>query len=138
MVPPNTVVERPSGRTRASELRASPAGSRETARASGALCAFETGSDHSSVHVILCYCDFMKNITVSVPDETYRQARIRAAQLDTSVSALVREFLEGLGGEESEFERRRLLQAEVLAEIGRFRASDRLSRDEVHERDALR
>jgi len=80
----------------------------------------------------------MKNITVSVPDETYRQARIRAAQLDTSVSALVREFLEGLGGEESEFERRRLLQAEVLAEIGRFRASDRLSRDEVHERDALR
>lgn len=80
----------------------------------------------------------MKNITVSVPDETYRQARVRAAELDTSVSALVRGFLEGLGEKESEFERRRRLQAEVLAEIGRFRAGDRLSRDEAHDRDALR
>ena len=31
----------------------------------------------------------MKNITVSVDEETHRMARIRAAQLDTSVSALV-------------------------------------------------
>ena len=38
----------------------------------------------------------MRNITVSVDDETYRQARIVAAQRDTSVSALVREFLAGL------------------------------------------
>lgn len=38
----------------------------------------------------------MRNITVSVDDETYRQARIVAAQRDTSVSALVREFLGGL------------------------------------------
>ena len=35
----------------------------------------------------------MKNITVSVDDETYRQARIRAAELGTSVSAVVRRFL---------------------------------------------
>ena len=32
----------------------------------------------------------MKNITVSIDDETYRQARIRAAVWDTSMSALVR------------------------------------------------
>ena len=38
----------------------------------------------------------MKNITVSVDDETHRMARIRAAELDTSVSALVREFLRGI------------------------------------------
>ena len=38
----------------------------------------------------------MKNITVSVDNETYRRARIVAAQQDTSVSALVREFLNGL------------------------------------------
>ena len=35
----------------------------------------------------------MKNITVSVSDEIYRRARIRAAELGTSVSALVAEFL---------------------------------------------
>ena len=35
----------------------------------------------------------MKNITVSVDEETHRMARIHAAELDTSVSALVGEFL---------------------------------------------
>ncbi len=38
----------------------------------------------------------MKNITVSVDEETHRLARIRAAELDTSVSALVREYLQTL------------------------------------------
>ena len=36
----------------------------------------------------------MKNITVSVDEETHRLARIRAAELDTSVSALVRKLPE--------------------------------------------
>ncbi len=36
----------------------------------------------------------MKNITLKVDDETYRKARIWAAQEGTSVSALVREFLQ--------------------------------------------
>ena len=35
----------------------------------------------------------MKNITVTLDDETYRKARIRAAELDTSVSAIVRKYL---------------------------------------------
>lgn len=35
----------------------------------------------------------MKNITVSVDEETYRRARIKAAEEDTSVSALVKRFL---------------------------------------------
>ena len=35
----------------------------------------------------------MKNITLSVDDETYRLARIRAAEAGTSVSALVRAYL---------------------------------------------
>lgn len=76
----------------------------------------------------------MRNITLSVPDETYRKARTRAAELDTSVSALVRSFLEELAGEESDFARRRRLQDELLASVERFRAADRLSRDEVHGR----
>ena len=42
----------------------------------------------------------MRNITVSVDDETHRMARIRAAELDTSVSALVRGYLRSLGGDD--------------------------------------
>ena len=80
----------------------------------------------------------MKNITVTVPDQVYRRARVRAAARDTSVSALVREFLAGLGNDETDFERRKRLQAEVLASVRRFRAGGRLRRDQAHDRDALR
>ena len=80
----------------------------------------------------------MKNLTVSLPNDVYRSARIKAAEQDTSVSALVKEFLIGLAEGESDFERRKRLQAEVLATITGFQAGDRLSRDEVHDRDALR
>ncbi|MDE0356483.1 MAG: ribbon-helix-helix protein, CopG family [Gammaproteobacteria bacterium] len=38
----------------------------------------------------------MRNITVSVDEETHRRVRARAAELDTSVSALVRDFLKRL------------------------------------------
>ena len=80
----------------------------------------------------------MKNITVSVPEEVYRRARVMAAERDSSVSALVKEFLTGLGREESDFERGKRLQDEVLATIRRFRASHRLTRDAVHRRRAVR
>jgi plasmid stability protein len=80
----------------------------------------------------------MKNITVSLPNDTYRRARIKAAERDTSVSALVREFLIGLGEEESDFERRKRLQAEVLASIKDFHAGDRMTREEAHRRNAIR
>jgi len=35
----------------------------------------------------------VKNITVSLDHETYRRARVIAAERDTSVSALVKQFL---------------------------------------------
>ena len=47
----------------------------------------------------------MKNITVTLDDETYRKARIRAAELDTSVSAIVRKYLTQFAEGESRFER---------------------------------
>ena len=80
----------------------------------------------------------MKNITVSLPDDVYRKARMKAAERDTSVSALVRHFLENLAGTETDFERRKRLQNELLGSIRSFRAGDRLERDRVHERRALR
>lgn len=70
--------------------------------------------------------------------EVYRRARIKAAENDTSVSALVREFLMNLGEKESDYERRQRMQKEVLGSIKKFRAGDRLKRDAIHDRNALR
>lgn len=76
----------------------------------------------------------MKNITVSVPDDIYRAARIRAAERGSSVSGLVAEYLRSLSDRDLEFSRLETQQRRVQAEIGRFRAGDRLDRSEVHSR----
>lgn len=80
----------------------------------------------------------MKNITVSIHEELYRKARVRASELDTSVSAVVREFLSRFAGEETDYDRRKRLERETLDSIDTFRGSDRLTRDDAHDRDALR
>ena len=96
----------------------------------------------------------MKNITVSVDEETHRLARTRAAELDTSVSALVRNYLRALAGDQSkesvtmeqarerEFERRRQLMGEVIDDIratrSGFRAVDNLTREELYDRARAR
>ena len=76
----------------------------------------------------------MKNITVSLDDETYRRARIKAAEANTSVSALVKRVLTEFTAEESRPERLKRVEDETRARIKNFRARDRLTRDEVHER----
>ena len=76
----------------------------------------------------------MKNITVSLDDDTYRRARVAAAELDTSVSALVKRYLTTLAGKETEAERLKREERAIRARITGFRASDRLSRDEIHGR----
>ena len=86
----------------------------------------------------LCYCESVKNVTVSIPDDIYRRARIAVAERETSLSAMVRGFLMTLGQEESESERLKRLQKEVLSTVRRFRAGDRLTRDQVHQRNAFR
>ncbi len=101
----------------------------------------------------------MRNITVSVDDETHRRARIRAAELDTSVSALVRTYLQSLvdssgesaakaGESETPLELRRRELDEVLADFDArgvgLRSCDNLTRDELYDEatgggpDALR
>ncbi|MGI9156604.1 MAG: hypothetical protein ACR2FG_08205 [Marmoricola sp.] len=76
----------------------------------------------------------MKNITVAVPDEVYREARIRAAEQGTSVSSLVSEYLGEISGEASEFLRLEAQQRRIQSDIGPFRACDRVGRDEIHDR----
>ena len=87
----------------------------------------------------------MKNITISIDDDLYRRARMKAAEQGTSISALFRDFLIRLTvGEaaETEFQRLAREEQELRVELGAWRiglkAEHNLSRDELHERHALR
>ncbi|MYC63650.1 MAG: hypothetical protein F4X16_12620 [Caldilineaceae bacterium SB0661_bin_34] len=96
----------------------------------------------------------MKNITVSIDETTHRIAHIRAAELDRSVSALVREFLRSLvqsrpvpARDEAQptvdaFASHRRTINEVVEEIrarnSGFSAADNLSREELYDRNRAR
>ena len=76
----------------------------------------------------------MKNITVTVDDETYRKARIKAAERDTSVSALVKHFLAELAVGESDTEQLKREERALRERIASFRAADRIPREDLHRR----
>jgi plasmid stability protein len=78
----------------------------------------------------------MKNITVSVDDETYRRARVKAAESATSVSALVRRFLSEPASAESDVERLKHEERDLRARIVAFTAGNRVSRQDAHGRGA--
>jgi plasmid stability protein len=76
----------------------------------------------------------MRNITVSMEDDLVRRAKVRAAQEDSSVSAVVRRFLEDYARTETEFERLRQKEIDLRRQIKHFDATDRLTRDELYDR----
>ena len=91
----------------------------------------------------------MKVISVAVGDETYRLARIKAAQNGTSMSAMLRDYLlqmlseDGiLPPEETEPQRRSRKLDDVMvrfeAEGVGLDASERLSREDLYDRNASR
>ena len=91
----------------------------------------------------------MKVISVAVDDETHRLARIKAAQNGTSMSAMLRDYLMQIllqdgdrGPEETEPQRRARMLDDVMAKfesegVG-LDASERLSREELYDRNAAR
>jgi uncharacterized protein YdaU (DUF1376 family) len=79
----------------------------------------------------------VKNITISLDDETYRRACLIAAERGTSVSALVRQFLVDLVSSGSERERLKQEERALRDRVTAFRASDRLPRDDAHDRHEL-
>jgi len=56
----------------------------------------------------------MKNITLKIDDETYRKARLKAAENGTSVSAMVREILIRETADDGDREARRIASLEEL------------------------
>jgi hypothetical protein len=76
-----------------------------------------------------------RNITLSMPEELVRQAKVAAAQRDMSVSALVARLLEQLVGEARDDEQvwaeeRRLMDEGIGMQVGDVT----WTRDDLHER----
>lgn len=76
-----------------------------------------------------------KNITLSMPEELVRRAKVLAAQRDTSVSGLVARLLEQLVGDVRDYDdvaaqERRIMQEGIGLRVGEIT----WSRNEVHER----
>lgn len=84
-------------------------------------------------------CDNMRNITVSVDNELYRKARIKAAEKDRSLSALVRDYLTSLTEEEeAKLSRRREELKNLYQKVSHFRLGHRFTREEIYDRKVLR
>ena len=84
----------------------------------------------------------MKTITVSVDDDLYHRARVCAAEQKSTVSGLVKKFLAQVVQEESEFDRLNREEEALRQRLRRdgvvFSAAERITRDDLHERHALR
>lgn len=83
----------------------------------------------------------MKNITIAVDGELYRQARIKAAERSSSLSAMFKAFLLQLTfseSAESEFQRLQREEQELRARRIGLNPAHNLSREELHDRHALR
>jgi hypothetical protein len=80
----------------------------------------------------------VKNLTVALDDETYRRARVIAAQRDSSLSALVKKFLCSLTEEVPAPRDLKKEQEDLLDRIAqrhpRFKVADNLSREEIYQR----
>lgn len=80
----------------------------------------------------------MRNVTVTLDDETARWARVEAARRDVSVSSLIRQLLQELMGSEERYESamERYLEREPRAlKRGRARYP---RREDLHDRAGLR
>ena len=92
----------------------------------------------------------MKKLTVLLDDETHRLAKIKATERGTSVSAIVRAYLNGLVGEESSAddsigsgsEKPEKTLDEVIEAIfargGGIDPRENLTREELYDRNAFR
>ena len=69
-------------------------------------------------------------------DDTYRNARIEAAAMDTSVSALVKRYLTELAFGETEFERLKHREHDLRRLVTGISAAENIHRDEIYDRGA--
>jgi predicted CopG family antitoxin len=75
----------------------------------------------------------MKNITLSIDDEVYRSARMKAAERNMSLSSLVRNYLQTLADASKHSDLKQDLFAS-MDNIQGVSASRRLSREQANDR----
>ena len=83
-------------------------------------------------------CTAVKNLTLKLDEDTYRNARIRAAAEGTSISAMVKKFLMSQENEQADREAARVSALDELCRLADARAKTRsqplqpLTRDEIY------
>src|SRR5207244_5463738 len=93
---------------------------------------------HADVTRISCYTDFVKNVTITLDEQTARWARLEAARRETSVSRLVGELLTRYMLETDGYE---TAMEEFLSRPARplnGRRTAYPTREELHDRGRLR
>ncbi len=80
----------------------------------------------------------VKNITIAIDDETYRRARVIAAQRNATISALVKKHLCSLIEETTAVRDFKKEDEDLLDSIAqrhpRFKVADNLSREDLYQR----
>ncbi len=80
----------------------------------------------------------LKNVTITLDEETARWARVEAARRDTSVSKLLGEVLRAEMRQEARYEAARQTYLAQEPGIHRCQGQPLPSREEIHERRATR
>jgi plasmid stability protein len=82
-----------------------------------------------------CYTDFVPNLTLSIDEELLRRARVRAARENTSVNAVVREYLaDYAGARQMASARRRFVELSRSSSSGSGAGGRSWTRSELHDR----
>jgi len=76
----------------------------------------------------------VSNLTITVPEDLLRRARIRALEQGTSVNAVLREYLAAYGGAQESTRRAVGTILELSKRAGSRRGRKRWTRDDLHER----
>ncbi len=76
----------------------------------------------------------MTNLTITLDDELLRRARMRALEQDTSVNALLRDYLEAYAATGTTWDQSTDAILQLSARSRSARGDRRWTRDELHER----
>ncbi len=79
-----------------------------------------------------------QNVTVSLPEETIRKAKILAAQRSTSISGLLADQIEKLVGEEDDYERAKRRALAFLDKGFHLGGKITATRESLHDRKSFR
>lgn len=75
-----------------------------------------------------------QNVTVSLPEDTLRKAKVLAAKRSTSISGFLAEQIEALVGEDEAYERAKRQALDLLDSGFHMGGKIKATRDSLHER----